>query len=237
MIDRASPTRTRPRVTLSLTATVAVAGALLTGCGSASPAPPVTTVTVYPDGTTVTPAPVTTSTPPGGPSSVPTLVAPSQGPGTTPTAPPAPVRVGVLRGAPADFAGASARVSKAPAADAAATSVVSPSGNIFCGVIDNGAGVGCEVAKGRSPTPKSAPCPGGGGATDIGRVELTAAGAKPICNSDTIRVSGAPQLAYGKRWSPAGTSFSCLSESAGVTCVDSSAKHGLFIARETYATY
>lgn len=76
------------------------------------------------------------------------------------------MRVGVLRGAPADFAEAIARVSKAPAADAAATSVVSPSGNILCGVIDDGAGVGCEVDKGRAPTPKAAPCPGGGGATE-----------------------------------------------------------------------
>ncbi len=224
---------------MSLTAALAVAGvALLTGCGSASPAPPVTTVTVYPDGTTVTPAPTTASTPPAGPSSVPTLAAPSQGTNTTTTTSPAPVRIGVLRGAPADFAEASARVSKAPAADAAATAVLSPSNNIFCGVIDGGAGVACEVDKGRAPTPKSAPCPsGGGGATDVGRVEMTATGAKPICNSDTIRVPGAPKLAYGKRWSPAGTPFSCLSESAGMTCIDSTAKHGLFIARETYATY
>lgn len=79
--------------------------------------------------------------------------------------------------------------------------------------------------------------PRGRGCDRVGRVELTAAGAKPICNSDTIRVSGAAKLAYGKRWGPSGTPFSCLSESAGMTCVDSSAKHALFIARETYATY
>ena len=89
-----------------------------------------------------------------------------------------------------------------------------------------------------APRPRSRhPCPGGGGATDVGRVELTAAGAKPICNSDTIRTPGAPKLAYGKRWTPTGTSFSCLSEEAGMTCVDSKTKHGLFIARATYATY
>ena len=239
MIDRVSLARTRTRLRATLTATVGVAGlALLAGCGSASPPPPATTVTVYPDGTTVTPsAPgaAGSTTPPAGPSSVPTVAASSQNPSASTTTVPA-VRVGPLRGAPADFAQASARVSKAPAADAAATSVVSPSGNIFCGVIDGGAGVGCEVSKGRAKAPTSAPCPGGG-ATDVGRVELTAAGAKPVCNSDTIRVSGAPQLAYGKRWSPSGTSFSCLSESAGMTCIDSSAKHALFIARETYATY
>ena len=167
------------------------------------------------------------------PSSVPTVAAPSQVPSGATTA--APVRVGALSGAPADFAEASSRVSKAAAADAAATSVVSPSGNIFCGVIDSG--VGCEIGSGRAKAPESTPCPSGGGATDVGRVELTTEGAKAICNSDTIRVAGAPKLAYGKRWSPPGTSFSCLSEQAGMTCVDSKTKHGFFVARATYATY
>lgn len=236
MIVRASLARTRIRT--SLAATVGAAGlALLTGCGSTSPAPPVTTVTVYSDGTTVTPGPTAVPASPAGPSSVPTVTAPSQDPSKTTPASVAPVRVGKLRGAPADFAEASSRVSKAAAADAAATSVISPSDNIFCGVIDNGAGVGCEVGTGRAPAPKATPCPSGGGATDVGRVELTAAGAMPICNSDTIRVPGAPKLAYGKRWSPPGTSFSCLSEEAGMTCVDSKHQHGLFIARETYATF
>ncbi|MDN5764220.1 MAG: hypothetical protein L0H96_04820 [Humibacillus sp.] len=240
MIDRVSLARTRTCLRTTLRATVGLAAlALLTGCGSASPAPPATTVTVYPDGTTVTPSEsgaTGSATPPAGPSSVPTVAASSQAPSPSTTTIPT-LRVGPLRGAPADFAEASARVSKAPAADAAATSVVSPSGNIFCSIIDDGAGVGCEVTKGRAKAPASAPCPGGGGATDVGRVELTAAGAKPICNSDTIRVPGAPKLAYGKRWSPSGTPFSCLSESVGMTCIDKSAKHALFIARETYATY
>ncbi|OFE14766.1 hypothetical protein BA895_08780 [Humibacillus sp. DSM 29435] len=231
MIDHAPLARTRIRTCLA--ATVGVVGfALLTGCGSTSPAPPVTTVTVYSDGTTVTPGPTAVPAAPAGPSSVPTVTAPS----LDPSGPP-PVRVGKLRGAPADFAEASSRVSKAAASDAAATSVVSPSDNIFCGVVDNGAAVACEVGTGRAPAPKATPCPGGGGATDVGRVELTAAGARPICNSDTIRVPGAPKLAYGKRWSPDGTSFSCLSEEAGMTCVDSKHQHGLFIARATYATF
>ena len=234
MTERVPLARTRSRFGRSL---VVLAGtALLTGCGSSSPAPPVTTVTVYSDGTTVTPAPTGPSASAASPSSVPTVAAPSQDSSPTTTSLP-PVRVGALRGAPADFAEASARVSKAPAADAAATGVLSPSGNIFCGVIDDGAGVACEVDEGRAKAPKSAPCPGGGGATDVGRVELTAAGAGPICNSDTIRTPGAPKLAYGKRWSPSGTSFSCVSEKAGMTCVDPKGKHGLFIARATYATY
>lgn len=231
MIDRDPLARTRTRT--SLAATVGVLGlALLTGCGSTSPAPPVTTVTVYSDGTTVTPGPTAVPASPAGPSSVPTVTAPSQDPSET-----TPVRVGKLRGAPADFAEASSRVSKAAAADAAATSVVSPSDNIFCGIVDNGAVVACEVGTGRAPAPESTPCPSGSGATDVGRVELTAEGGKPICNSDTIRVAGAPTLAYGKRWSPPGTSFSCLSEEAGMTCVDSKTKHGFFIARATYATF
>lgn len=219
---------------------------LMGGCATRSPSPPVTTVTVYPDETTVV-----GQTPPGpsGPSSVPTVTAPGASTATTPanpttpttpTTPPQPlppVRVGPLRGAPADFAQAQARVSKASPADAAAKAVQSPSGNIYCTAVAGGANLACEVAKGRASAPATTPCPGGGGAQDVGRVELGPAGAQPVCNSDTIRTDGAPRLAYGKRWAAPGTAFTCLSESTGVTCIDAKNQHGFFIAQRTYATF
>ena len=78
----------------------------------------------------------------------------------------------------------------------------SPTGNITCSA-SGGPGVvmTCDVAKGRSTAPASAPCPEGG-PTDIGRIELTAEGARPVCNSDTIRQGAAATLAYGVRTGP-----------------------------------
>lgn len=210
--------------------------ALLGGCATTSPQPPVTTVTVYPDETTVGGAAPSSA---AGPSSVPTVPAPGENATSTSAAPKALplVRVGQLRGAPDDFTQARARVSKAPATDAGAAAVQSPSGNIYCAAVDGGAGVACEVMEGRAAAPKKSPCPGGGGVKDIGRVELGAAGAKAVCNSDTIRTSGSRKLAYGKGWKVPGTEFACLSESTGITCIDTKNEHGFFIARKTYATF
>lgn len=210
--------------------------ALLGGCATTSPQPPVTTVTVYPDETTVGGAAPSSAI---GPSSVPTVAAPGESPTSTSAAPKdlPLVRVGRLRGAPEDFAQAQARVSKASATDAGATSVQSPSGNIYCATVNDGNGVACEVAKGRAKAPKEAPCPGGGGAQTVGRVELGPAGAAGVCNSDTIRTPGSKKLAYGKRWAVPNSEFICLSESAGITCIDAENDHGFFIARQTYATF
>ena len=215
------------------TVIVVAAGALvaLGGCGSPPRATPVTTVTVFADETSTPGDPATTKTPSVGPSSVPTVTAPA-------TATVAPtLAVGKLRGAPRNFAEASARVAKAPVAAAAASSFVSPTGNIFCAVSSDSTSVACEVSGGRIPAPASAPCPAGDGARDIGRVELSAEGAIPVCNSDTIRASGAGKLAYGQRSAAPGTGFSCLSETYGVTCVDTAGKHGFFLARDTFATF
>lgn len=210
--------------------------ALLGGCATTSPQPPVTTVTVYPDETTVGAAAPSSA---AGPSSVPTVAAPGESATSTSAAPKdlPSVRVGQLRGAPEDFAQAQARVTKAPATDAGAQAVQSPSGNIFCATVNDGDGLACEVAKGRAKAPKQAPCAGGGGAKTVGRVELGPAGAAGICNSDTIRTSGSKKLAYGKRWAVPNSEFTCLSESAGITCIDAENEHGFFIARQTYATF
>lgn len=109
----------------------------------------------------------------------------------------------------------------------------SPSGNIFCVVDADGAT--CEVRDGRV-TPPDGVCPAGG-PSDVGRLELQASGAIPVCNSDTIRKGSPPKLPYQATTHVSGTDVTCLSEEAGVICVDQQGKHGFFIARGGFATF
>jgi hypothetical protein len=126
--------------------------------------------------------------------------------------------------------------------DAASTAEVgsvfqSPTGNLTCSTSGApGVLVTCDVAKGRSDAPAAAPCPAGG-PSDIGRLELTAKGARPVCNSDTIRQGRAATLAYGVRTGASLGSVVCLSEEFGMTCVDMTSRHGFFIARDTFVTF
>ena len=94
----------------------------------------------------------------------------------------------------------------------------------------------CDVARGRSTPPAAAPCPEGG-PPDIGRLELTAAGARPVCNSDTIRRGTPATLAYGSRTGPSLGSVACVSQEFGMTCVDEAGRHGFFLARDTFVTF
>ncbi|MEO7751920.1 MAG: hypothetical protein ABIS35_00755 [Terracoccus sp.] len=209
------------------TGAVALASALaLTGCGLGDVGAPVVTVTVTPTGTAApTPTPAT-------PSSIPTVAA-TPTPRSTPV--PTALAAGAQRGAPHSWAEANARIAKGKPAPAVTDVFVSPSGNIFC-TIAAGSPPACEVADGRTPPPRAGICPAGG-PTDIGRIELTSAGAVPVCNSDSIRTGTPPKLAYGSRAGSPGGTVSCLSEKVGVTCADSATKHGFFVAKNTFTTF
>lgn len=110
----------------------------------------------------------------------------------------------------------------------------SPTGNIYCDVFAGSAVRGCELRTGRiaPPTPDYCGGAGGDGAKNIGRVEFTATGPVAVCNSDTILKDGAPVLKYGSV-ATAG-SIACISESIGMTCLDSGTKKGFFLARDTF---
>ncbi len=208
-------------------AAVALASVLaLGGCGLDDVGTPVVTVTVTPpDAPSPTPTPAT-------PSSIPTVPA-------TPTATSSPVptalAAGAQRGAPHSYAEASVRIGTGKAASGIGDAFISPSGNIFC-TIGSGSTPACEVADGRTPPPQAGICPAGG-PSDIGRIELTDAGAVPVCNSDSIRSGTPPQLPYGSRAGAAGSSVTCLSEKVGMTCADSATKHGFFVAKRTFTTF
>ncbi|MCU1538627.1 MAG: hypothetical protein JWP82_2978, partial [Humibacillus sp.] len=209
---------------LALALPLAVSGCGVTDIPSVS-----RTVTVTVDA----PAPSDAS----GATPVPTVTAPTATPTTSATtAPPTALAVGPQRGAPHSFDEAQARVAAATTSNVG-RSFQSPSGNLTC-TASGAPGVlmTCDVARGRSAAPPEAPCPDGG-ARDIGRVELTSTGARPVCNSDTIRRGRTRTLPYGTRTGLSLGQVACVSEAAGVTCVDGAGRHGFFLARGTFATF
>lgn len=184
--------------------------ALVTSCSSGQPATRRTTTV------TVTPTPSTPAT--SDPSTT-----------GTPTAAPATP--------PKSYAEAEQHFAAGQLDTAAGSGFTSPSGNIFCSIsTDNGAPpAGCELKSGRI-APAADYC-AGAAAPDIGRIELTAAGPKAVCNSDSIVQVGVPVLKYGAIAAVDSSPFRCLSETIGMTCLDVSAKKGFFIARSSYTIF
>ena len=118
--------------------------------------------------------------------------------------------------------------------DPAATKVfASPTGNIYCDIFAGSPVRGCELRSGRIAPPTADYCGRGGGeAKDIGRVQFSANGPMAVCNSDSIVTVDAPTMKYGSV-AIAG-SIACISESIGVTCLDSGTRKGFFLARSTF---
>jgi hypothetical protein len=198
----------------------------VTGCGATDIPSPRRTVTVFVDAPGATPAPIPSATP----SAVGTM-RPQDPASSVPTA----LAVGRQRGAPHSYAEARARLDAAPPTAAATDRFQSPTGNIVCTISGSPSRAACEVEKGRIDPPLPSICPSDG-PKDVGRIELDASGALPVCNSDTIREGDEPELSYGTRTASADP-VGCVSEEFGVTCVDASTQHGFFLARDTFVTF
>ncbi|MEP6798695.1 MAG: DUF6636 domain-containing protein [Lapillicoccus sp.] len=153
---------------------------------------------------------------------------------TVTSSPPSPTATETPKLTPPQSYGEALQHLSTGVADAAATKTfTSPTGNIYCDIYAGSAIRGCELRSGRIAPPTPAYCAGaGGGAKDIGRVQFTAAGPVAQCNTDAISKDGAPVLKYGST-ATAG-SIACVSESIGMTCVDSSSQKGFFLARDTF---
>lgn len=115
-------------------------------------------------------------------------------------------------------------------------SFVSPSGNIACTIVAGGSLRGCELEQGRIPPPTDSFCASaGGGAADIGRIQLGPSGPLAVCNKDQLAPADAPELPYGL--STSSGSVACVSEQIGITCVDGSTRKGFFLAKDTYYVF
>ena len=120
---------------------------------------------------------------------------------------------------------------------AAKPQFTSPTGNIYCSIAPSGAmPAGCELRDGRV-TPPAGTCPPGAAAKDVGRIEWSGDTPKPVCNSDTMMQPGAPVLQYGAIAMMQGSPFQCISESIGVTCINTAGKKGFFLAKGAYSIF
>jgi len=216
----------RTRALGSAVAVGMAASAGLAGCGLTDIPTPPRTVTVYVD----PPTQAATRAPTQTPSRTTSKAA-------APTEVPTRLAAGQRRGAPDSFDDAVRRIDAASVDRGISSSFQSPSGNIGCRTVEEPEPrAACEVRQGRIDPPLPTICPSGGPG-DIGRIELTRAGAFPRCNSDSIRKSPSPTLEYGRRTSRSLEPLACLSEEVGMTCVDTSTRHGFFLARGSFVTF
>ncbi len=70
----------------------------------------------------------------------------------------------------------------------------------------------------------------------MGRIERTGGGFEPVCNSDTIRETGAPKLGYDEVAAGA-SGLMCLAQKIGVTCIDREAQQGFFLSASQYEVF
>lgn len=218
--------RTRSRVAAALAAVAVSAAGACAAAGGPSSGPTVTvTVTSVEaaDGaTTAAPAPIPTGT------------QPTPGPRPTPALP-TRLAIGHQRGAPQDYAQAHSRFADAKV-DASIQGIFrSPSGNIACDVSNSAAVAQCLLDKGRIKVADRL-CPDGK-QDRVRGVELTDSGAFPVCHGELAAAKKAPKLPYGSKTVVPNSPFTCLSEEAGVTCIDTDYERGFFIAKNTFVTF
>lgn len=108
-----------------------------------------------------------------------------------------------------------------------------PSRNIFCAYLPpdahSPAALRCDILSGLHPEPKR-PCElDWTGASLSDRGEAIAS-----CAGDTVALTSAPVLAYGRTWKAGG--FTCLSRSTGLRCANRG-RHGLFLSRERWRVW
>jgi hypothetical protein len=109
-----------------------------------------------------------------------------------------------------------------------------PSLNIYCSVAAAGP-KGCEINEGAIKDP--AVCSGNPVSKYVGRIEFRRGRAVPVCNTDTIRTPGAKVLAYGSIAFVENTRYSCVSETIGVTCINTYKTEGFFLHRGEYVIF
>lgn len=201
----------RPRTSRALAGALAAAvvTVLLAGCGGGDPVTPrTTTITITPTATGGSATSTTTTT-------------------TAPAATP-----------PKTYEQAMQHLAAGKVDTAAKAQFTSPTGNIFCSIAPSG-GVpaGCELRDGRITPPAGTCDTNGGGAKDVGRIEWSGDSPKLVCNSDTMIQPGVPVLQYGSIAQVQGSPFQCLSETIGMTCVNTTGKKGFFMAKGAYTLF
>ena len=209
----ARTTLRRPRRAVAAAFTIGLTALAASACGGGNqPATPLTTTV--------------TVTPPATSSNTATTSTTSTSTTTTSAAQP-----------PTTYAQAMQHLAAGKVDTGAKAQFTSPTGNIFCSIAAGDVPRGCEVRDGRATPPPGTCDAGGGGAKDVGRIEWDGGTPKPICNSDTMFQPGAQVLQYGSVAQVQGSPFQCVSETLGMTCVNTDSKKGFFLAKGAYSLF
>ncbi|WP_322936482.1 hypothetical protein [Nocardioides bizhenqiangii] len=220
------------------TATVLIMLLVLTGCGSggddADDVPTITTrpsVSATSTPTSATSAPSTDATTET--SSTPTLPATSE-PTPTETAGPSPEPPTDDPVGPTTYREAQARLNDRSTGEPVTRArFTTPDDVVYCLLDDLVIGPACELRRGFI---KDAEVCGGGTADGVGRIETFEDRARPVCNTDTIREPGADEIAGDGVLAVSGD-VRCLVETVGVTCLDTGARTGFFLAPLEYHVF
>lgn len=214
---------------LALALTLAAAAAAA-GCGTADDgAAPVAPVTVT---ETVTELP--SESPSGSPSQT---VTPSEGAtfeeseSATPV-PPSDQPVDLSQ-PPQTYEEAEAHVAAATGGRQEVKRFESPDGQFYCVFADRYVPPSCEVLDGVSDP---AACDGSP-SQKVGRIELTGRGWTAFCNTDTVRMPGAPKVPVGAVASWPARGLECVLEEPGVTCLATVERLGFFFGSGRYEIF
>jgi hypothetical protein len=111
---------------------------------------------------------------------------------------------------------------------------VMPSKNIYCTIKVKGIAPSCEINEGAVKDP--AVCKGLPSSV-VGRISFIGGRATPVCNTDTIQQPNAKVLEYGVAARFKNFKIMCLSESIGVTCINTKATEGFFLHKGEYVIF
>ncbi len=103
---------------------------------------------------------------------------------------------------------------------------------IYCLLDDPVIGPSCELSRGFIEDDRVC----GGAAEGVGRIETFEGRARPVCPTDTIREPGA-EVVLGDGVVSNGDGVECLVDATSVTCIDSGARTGFFLAPGEYHVF
>jgi hypothetical protein len=103
----------------------------------------------------------------------------------------------------------------------------------YCSLGDRFVPPSCEILEGVKDPAVCADSPG----QKVGRIELTRRGWQPFCNTDTIRMPGAPVLPDGGVATWPALSVQCAMEAIGITCLETGNQQGFFFGPGRYQVF
>ncbi len=202
------------------------------GCGTDEPGAEDTPTSPTVESTSSTPSSATPSETTASPTTTapPTTTDTTSEPGTPSATTEAPVDVTV---APTTYVEAQAHLDAArESGETAADRFSTPGDVVYCVLEHEFIAPSCELLLGAVKDPKVC---GNAQSDFVGRVELTARGAFPQCNTDTIREPGAQVVRPNAVVTGGG--IECAVEPIGVTCVDPATQSGFFLTQGKYTTF